>query len=254
MKTMSEMRSKAGISTKGKLNMLCSVFSKSASLLLIIMFGFSTMSFVQDEAFVSSGDTNQSVTKVKHSAPATSNTNNEVCCVVASSNPGKGIINANYISMPGKTAMYNADKETIVGFISDVKERRIWSLNRAKASKEADKTMHNNFMLSSIYPSDRMVVKADEEMSRNFAANTLQWSAFNTEAAIKADEEVAAQFLADHLFGKLAFPSVEEMEKADAGMRKLFEINNTPVISLPSADIIQKADQEVLNINNLRTK
>lgn len=241
MKTMNETGSKAGIGTKVKRESFSSFISKSAYLLLMTVFAFSSMSFMQEDSFVNSGDTNQSLSKVK--AVATTTVDNEVCCAIVASTPGKGVSNVNYISMPGKTAMYNADKEAIVGFINDVRERRIWSLNRRTVTTAADKAMHHQFKLSLIYPSGDMVLQADAETRKNFAVEMVQWVDFNNEVVAKADREVASQFFAEHVNVKITTPAVFEMRKADTVMSKAFEDRYQPSISLPSVDAYKKADE-----------
>ncbi|HTN06378.1 hypothetical protein [Agriterribacter sp.] len=242
MKRKSETDRKAGNRPKEKSQTFKNVFSKSASMLLVTIMGLSAMSFVQDDSFVNGRDTNQSAAKVKHMAAP----NNETCCVTTVASPGDGVNTAYFISTPGKKAMYKADNETIVAFISDVKERRIWNMNRVNASAKADKEMYFNFMLGAIYPSNIVAAEADKEMSSNFVDDIVHVVAFTANAAARADEEVAGNFIAANLPVTIAKPTVEQMVKADAAVIAAFENANHPVISVPSATAAQKADQEVM--------
>ncbi|HRP34171.1 MAG TPA: hypothetical protein PKV73_19875 [Agriterribacter sp.] len=246
MKRKSEMDSKAGTSPTVKNKMFKNVISKSASVLLVTMIGLSTMSFVQDDSFVSGSDTNQSAAKVQNIATIKAEPGNETCCIATVANPGDGINTAFVISTPTKKAMYKADKETIVTFISEVKERRIWSLNRAQAIAKADKDMHFNFKLSAIYPSATMAAKADKVVIGRFVDEIVHLAAHNGNTIAGADAEMAANFIAANLQVKVAKPTVELISKADAEILSSFKKATNTVISVPSAAAAQKADLEMM--------
>ena len=246
MKRKSEMDSKAGTSPTVKNQMFRNVISKSASMLLVTIMGLSAMSFVQDDSFVSGSDTNQSAAKVQNMATTKANSGNETCCVTTVVNPGDGINTAFFISTPTKKAIYTADKETIVGFISELKERRIWSMNRVQASTKADKEMDFNFRLSTLYPSAAVAAGADKAMISQFVDEIVHVTASGANAAAKADAEIAANFIAANLQVTVAKPTVELMLKADAEMASSFEKSTRAVISVPSATAAKKADEEMM--------
>ncbi len=254
MKRKSETDSKAGTNPKGKNPMFNNVFSKSASMLLIIIIGLSAMSFVQDDSFATGSDTNQNAAKAKNMAAVKAAPGDEACCVTVAANPGKVVNTAYFISTPGKKAMYKADKETIVTFIAEAKERRIWSMNKQAAATEADKEMHFNFKLSTMYPSISMAAKADSEMSGNFVDELVNIAAFGADAVARADKEVAGNFIAANLTVTVAKPTIEQIVKADAEIIAAFENANRPVISVPSAVTAQKADQEMIQNYKLQAK
>lgn len=254
MKRKSEMDSKAGTSPKEKNQTFRNVISKSAAMLLVTVMGLSAMSFVQDDSFVSGSDTNQSAAKVQNIAANKAVSGNETCCATTVVNPGDGINTAFVISTPTKKAIYKADKETIVGFIAEVKERRIWSMNRAQASAKADKEMYFNFKLNAMYPSVSMAAEADREMSSNFVDELVNITAFGANAATRADEEMAGNFIAANLHVTVAKPTVAQIVKADAEIKAGFENVNHPVISVPSAIAAQKADQEMMQNIRLQIK
>lgn len=254
MKSKSEMDSKAGTSPKEKNQTFRNVISKSAAMLLVTVMGLSAMSFVQHDSFVSGSDTNQSAAKVQNIAANKAVPGKETCCATTVVNPGDGINTAFVISTPTKKAIYKADKETIVGFMAEVKERRIWSMNRAQASAKADKEMHFNFKLSAMYPSVSMAAEADREMSSNFVDELVNITAFGANAATRADEEMAGNFIAANLHVTVAKPTVAQIVKADAEIKAGFENANHPVISVPSAIAAQKADQEMMQNIRLQIK
>lgn len=244
MKRKSEMDSKAGTSPAVKNNMFKNAISKSASLLLVATMGLSTMSFVQDDSFVSGSDTNQSAAKVQNVVVTQAEQAKETCCVAAVANPGDGISTAFVISTPTKKAIYQADRETIVTFISEVRERRILSMNKLHASTEADKEMHFNFKLSSIYPSAAEAAGADKAMIDEFADGMVHMAAYRANAAV-ADAEVATNFIANNLQVKLVKPTDEQTLKADTEMAFSFKKAVSVVISVPSAIAAQHADLEM---------
>ena len=246
MKRKSEMDSKAGTSPTVMNNTFNNVISKSASVLLVTIIGLSTMSFVQDDSFVNGSDTNQSAAKVQNIAAATAGTGDETCCAATVANPGDGINAAFVISTPTKKATYKADKETIVTFISEAKERRIWSMNRAQAIAKADKEMHFNFKLSTIYPSATMAAKADKAMVARFVDEIMHLAAYNANAVAGADAEMVANFIAANLQAKLAKPTVELISKADREIVSSFGKAASTAISVPSAAAVQKADLEMI--------
>lgn len=246
MKRKSEMDSKAGTSPTVKNKMFKNVISKSASMLLVTVMGLSAMSFVQDDSFVSGSDTNQSAAKVQNIATIKAEPGDETCCVTTVVHPGDGINTAFVISTPTKKAIYKADKETIVTFISEVKERRVWSMNRAQASTKADKEMHFNFRLSTIYPSATMAAGADKAMISRFTDEIVHLAAYSANDVAKADAEVAANFIAANLPVTVAKPTAELMLKADAEIASSFEKATRSVIGVPSATAIQKADMEMM--------
>ena len=244
MKRKSEMDSKAGTSPTVKNNMFKNAISKSASLLLVATMGLSTMSFVQDDSFVSGSDTNQSAAKVQNVVVTQAERANETCCIAAVANPGDGISTAFVISTPTKKAIYKADRETIVAFISELRERRILSMNRLHASTKADKEMHFNFKLSTIYPSAVLAAGADKAMIDQFADGIVHMAAYSANV-VAADAEVAANFIANNLQVKSVKPTAEQISKADAEMASSFEKAVSVVISVPSATAAQNADLEM---------
>ncbi|MCO5240960.1 MAG: hypothetical protein M9904_13000 [Chitinophagaceae bacterium] len=246
MKRKSEMDSKAGRNLIEKATMLSTVFSKSASKLLVLLVGFSAMSFVQSNSFVNDSDTNHSVVKAKQVEAVKTGEDNESCCVVSTVNRGINMNRAYVISTPRKKDIYTADRETIVSFINEVKDRRRWSISRREASLIADKEMHFNFLLGTIYPSVNIAAEADREMNRHFADEQVKTNAPDVFAAVNADQEMIARFLETNLYINMAKPSVEYRWKADTGMEAAFEKSIHPVIVVPSLMDRQRADQEMM--------
>lgn len=256
MKSKSETDSKAGINQKERSREFRNVFSKSASLVLVALIGLSAMSFIQHDA-VSSNDTNQNAGKGKATAGVYNTAASEqLCCVATVANPGDGAKakTALFISMPGKKARHQADRETIVGFISTVKERKIWSMERKTAAAESDKEMQLNFKLAAIYPSAKMMTEADREITGKFVDDIVRMAAFTANAAVRSDAEMSENFVAANLIVTVAKPAADSLLRADAGITTAFEGASRPVIGMPSAAIAQKADEEMMQSYSLQAK
>lgn len=254
MKSKSEMDSKAGINLKERKQGLRNKLSKSASLLLVAALGFSAMSFVQGSASVNSNDTNQHAAKVKATAVVNKSVApNEASSVTAvAGDPGDDAKATLFISTPGKKARHQADRETIVEFISAVKERRIWSLERRTAVIEADKEMQFNFRLAALYPSSKMVAEADREIAGKFVDDIVHIAAFTANATVRSDAEMAENFVAANLPFAFTKPAADSMLQADAAIIATFEATRRPVIGVPSSVIAQKADEEMMQSYGLQ--
>lgn len=249
MKTKSEMGLKAGINGRkeNKFQKMRSTISKSASMLLIIMIGMSAMSFVQDSSFVSNRDTNKHVTRskvvvVKNNAISA----NGSCCVAVVSDPGDNVKREMQISTPGIRAKYLSDRATILSFLTAVRDRKIWSLDRVTVTKVADREMQFNFLLYKLYPSAKMVAEADSKINENFINQMMGTLAFSRNLLYRADIEMSDGFIADHLSLAVIKPHDIKTVKADQEIIATFEAANRTVISVPSRAVAQKADQEMI--------
>lgn len=258
MKSKSETDSKAGINQKERSRGFRNVFGKSASLLLVALIGLSAMSFIQHDA-VNGNDTNQNAEKRKATAVAyNAEASGQVCCVATVANPGDGAKakakakTTFFISTPGKKARHQADRETIVGFISAAKERKIWSMERKAAVAEADKEMQLNFKLAAIYPSAKMMTEADRGITGKFVDDIVHIAAFTANAAVRSDTEMAENFVAANLPVTFTKPAADSMLKADAAIIATFEATRRPVIGVPSSAIAQKADEEMMQSYGLQ--
>lgn len=247
MKKKSEMGSKAGINERKENNQgLRSAISKSVSLLLIIMMGMGAMSFVQDSSFVNNGDTNKHVTKSKVVVKNNAIDADGTCCVAVVADPGDKVKSEMYITTPGNRAKYLSDRATIISFISAVRDRKIWSLDRVAVSKAADQEMQFNFLIQKLYPSAKMVAEADNKINENFISEMMSTIAFSSEQIRRADVGMSDGFLANNLSVAVIKPNDVKTVKADQEMKSAFENRSKPVISLPSAVSAYKADQEML--------
>ncbi len=250
MKSKSEMGSKAGINLTERNPGFRNIFSKSASLLLVAVLGLSAMSFIQDDALVNDKDTNQHAAKMKEAVvvhkPA------EVS--EQATDPGDDAKASFFISTPGKKARHQSDRETIVGFISEVKQRKIWSMERKDIATEADKEMQLNFKLASIYPSAKMMAEADREITGKFVDDIVHVAAFTANAAVRSDAEMCKNFVAANLVVTVTKPSADSLLKADAGIIAAFAGINRPVIGMPPAVVAQKADEQMMQNYELQTK
>lgn len=245
MKRKSEMDSKAGTGPIIANPTFKNIFSKSASLLLILFIGMSAMSFIQNDHVANGKDTNQSALKKKYVETIKSVKDNETCCIVGIINKGVAKSNAALISIPGKRDMYNADKATIVSFINESKSRKKWSLNKKHTLITADQEMYFNFLLSNIYPSMILAEKTDWAMGSHFLDDVVNITFLNTSAVI-ADEENATNFIAGYSY-IIPLKSANELRmRADAEMRSVFEQTKQPMISMPSVADIQEADKGMI--------
>ena len=256
MKSKSEMGSKAGINLTERNRGGRNIFSKSASLLLVALLGLSAMSFIQDEA-ANGNDTSQNAEKEKATA-VVNNTeaSSQFCCVATVANPGEGAKakTTSFISTPGKKARHQADRETIVGFISEVKERKIWSMERKDAAIEADKEMQLNFKLAAIYPSAKMMAEADRKIAGKFVDDIVHVAAFTENIAVGSDAEMAENFVAANLVVTVTKPAADSLLSADAGIITAFEGASRPVIGMPSATVAQKSDEQMMQNYELQAK
>lgn len=243
MKKKSEMGSKAGIRKENN-RLFRGVISKFASLLLMIVMGFGGMSFVQENSLVNGRDTNHNVTKSK--AVIAGDGAVKAARTGVAADPGDDVKTAQFITTPGNKAKYMADRATIVSFISGVRERRIWSLDRAAVAKKADQEMHFNFLLNRLYPSGKMMVEADFNITESFAGDMMQSRIFSPDALYRADIEMTSGFTATWFSVSVIKPKESAVLRADREMEAAFEAANYPVISVPSAVAAQKADREMM--------
>ena len=248
MKQMNKVDSKAGtLKNENSTNMLQNVISKSASMLLIAMAGFGTMSFTQDDTSVNSIDTNLSVKKEKNVESNASAYAYNACCGVSVGKPGDDTKNALYISLPKASTVIKADKETARNFMAEAKSRSIWSIDVVDAAVKADKEMNFNFQLSNIFPASEISMKADEQMINHFTDEiVLKSFTFNGNNALAADKVMSDNFIAEHFYIKNVRPSTEMIAQADASMIKSFEKANLPSISIPSNVAAHSADVEMI--------
>jgi len=247
MTRKSKMDAKAGNNPQENHPLFKTVISKTASMLLVAIMGLSTMSFVQDDSFVTGSDTNQSTINKRDIEIAREETVALNCCATNTANPGDEVKNVFYISTPGKKAIYKADKETIVTFIKEAKSRRVWSMDIKEARKKADAEMNFNFQLSKMYPSVVTATVADEQMTDSFLREAVLQSADVTKKySLQADQEIADHFVTNNLSATMTKPSVQLLADADAAIKAAFDKANEPYISLPSQIAVQAADQEMM--------
>ena len=240
MKQLNKVASEAG--NPRKTNRI----SKSASILLIAMAGFGTMSFTQDDTSVNSIDTNLNVKKEK-SVESTSTTYiYDACCGVQVGKPGDDTKNAFYISLPKAQSFVKADRETAQKFMAEAKARRTWSIDIAEVSVKADKEMSFNFKVSNMYPGTIAAANADQQMINHFTNDeVLKSLTFDGNGAQVADMEMVNLFVVENLSIKNIRPSIELIAKADAEVTRSFEKANLS-ISLPSNIAAHKADVEMI--------
>ncbi|MFT3704859.1 MAG: hypothetical protein QM802_21010 [Agriterribacter sp.] len=247
MKQKNKVDSKAGTLKNENSTKMLHVISKSASMLLIAMAGFGTMSFTQDDTSVNSIDTNLSVKKDTNVGSTSSTYAYNACCGVSVGKPGDDTKNALYISLPKASTVTKADKETASNFMAEAKSRSIWSMDVVDAAVKADKEMNFNFQLSNIFPASEISIKADEQMINHFTDEiVLKSLAFNGNNAQEADKVMSDNFIAEHFYIKNVRPSTDMTAKADASMIKSFEKANLPSVSVPSQVAAHGADVEMI--------
>lgn len=248
MKRKSEVDSKAGTAQKENSTMvLKSLISKSASMLLIAMAGYGMMSFTQDDTSVNSIDTNVSAKKEKSIESAKFLAADENCCAAIITKPGDEIKKTSTISMPGAKAILNADRENAVKFITEVKNRSLYSMDIADAKEKADREMSFNFQVSGMFPSVEVAHMADLQMINHFTDEiVLKSTVFAGKYVNDADAEMSANFITENLALQLVKPSEKLIVQADAEISNAFEKVNFPSISLPSQHTAVVADMEMI--------
>lgn len=249
MKQLNKVASEAGIQRK------TNRISKSASILLIAMAGFGTMSFTQDDTSVNSIDTNLSAKKERSIELATNTYAYDACCGVQVGKPGDDTKNAFYISLPKAQSFVKADRETAAKFMAEAKGRKTWSMDVAEVSVKADKEMNFNFKVSGMYPGAVVAANADQQMINHFTGDVvLESLSLNGKSAQVADMEIADQFIAENLSIKNIKPSVEMIAKADGEVTYAFEKANLPSISLPSKIAVHNSDVEMIQNYQVEVK
>jgi len=237
MKQKNEVASKAGtLKTENSIKLLRNVISKSASMLLIAMAGFATMSFTQDDTAVNSVDTNLSVKKEKAGA------------VISADNamPGDDTRNA-FISLPDRRTIAKADAENIATFIAVVEIKRLWSMDIVSAKAKADDEIKFSFELRRIYPSAELAQQADVNMIETFTDDiVLKNLNFSAAGITASDIEIADNFVTAQLSMKDMFSSEALIAKADAELIGAFNSAYLAVISLPSKVAADNADADMM--------
>ncbi|MBN8857687.1 MAG: hypothetical protein J0H29_04815 [Sphingobacteriales bacterium] len=237
MKQKNEVASKAGtLKTENSIKLLRNVISKSASMLLIAMAGFGTMSFTQDDTAVNSVDTNLSVKK--ENADAVISADNAM--------PGDETRNA-FISLPDRGTIAKADAENIATFIAVAEMKRLWSMDIVAAKAKADDEIKFSFELRNVYPLAKAAHQADANMIEIFTDDIVLKNVNFSAAGITAsDIEVADNFVTAQLSMKSMFSSVALIAKADAELKGAFNSANLAVISLPSKMAADNADTDMM--------
>ena len=237
MKQKNEVASKAGtLKTENSIKLLRNAISKSASMLLIAMAGFGTMSFTQDDTAISSIDTNLSVKK-EHSTAAIS---------AGNTMPGDEIKNAYYISLPSRKTAARADAENIATFITSSEMKRLWSMDIVSAKAKADDEIKFGFELRKIYPSAELAQHADINMIEIFTDDiVLKNMNFSAAGITASDIEIADNFVTAQLSMKDMFSSEALIAKADAELKGAFNSTYLAVISLPSKAAADNADADM---------
>lgn len=236
MKQMSEMGSKAGILQKAKL-----MISKSASMLLIAVAGFSMMSFTQDDVIAYTSDTN--LNQVNHKV--TVNIAEECCASTAVVKPGDEFSKIEMISHKAVRKILTADVENSKVFVAEAKERMLWSLSLSDAFRKADKEAAFNFQLSKLVPDVHAIAVADEDMHNQFEAYLRSQVNFNSAfLAGNADAAAINNFVAENFTVNMT-ADAKKVLAADAEMISAFEKANLPSISLPYQLMAAQADAEM---------
>jgi hypothetical protein len=237
MKQKNEVASKAGtLKTENSIKMLRNVISKSASMLLIAIAGFGTMSFTQDDTVVNSVDTNLSVKKENASAVITAD----------NAMPGDETRNA-FISLPDSKIIARADAENIATFIAVAEMKRLWSMDIVAAKAKADDEIKFSFELRKVYPSAETAQHADVNMIEIFTDDIVLKNVNLSAAGITAsDIEIADNFVTAQLSMKDMFSSEALMAKADAELMGAFNNAYLAVISLPSKMVADNTDADMV--------
>lgn len=245
MKTKSKMELRTGKNHKGMNRISTDLIGRFISRLLVLTVGLFMMSFIQEESIVIGNDTNKNVVKI-----SSVDGNSYIATVV---DPGKGSSSSSYaISTPGNKAKYEADREAIVGFIVDARDRRIWSLNRQMAAEKADYEMHLNFLTHNMYPAFESGIQTDREMHNRFIYANVFIPAPDAHRIYEADKEMANGFIKHNLRVSINKPSKDLFDKADAEMISSFKKDMQPVISLPTDKMVSNADLEMWQHFNLQ--
>lgn len=236
MTQKSEMGSKAGISKKAK-----SIISKSASMLLIAMAGFSMMSFTQDDVVVNNNDTNLNL--AKQTAVAV-NITEDCCSAQVFAKPGDEIKKIQVLSQSAAKSVLKADVENSKVFVAEAKERMLWSMSLSDARKKADSEVAFNFQLSRLYPEASVKLAADAEMINQFETKSIADATVKaTNYIAQADAAIFNSFMTEHFSIKVANAAAQ----ADKEMVRAFEKANLPFISTPTLAAATQADAEVIN-------
>jgi hypothetical protein len=244
MKQQNEVNTKAGTLKRriGIINMYDRI-SKIASMLLIVLAGFGTMSFTQDDDAVNNIDTNLSVKKETVIATTSAIA---ACCGETAAKPGDDIKTAFYISLPNTKAFVKADREAINRFYIELKARQCWSMDIAQAVKQADAEMYFNFKVSNINLLAAAGFDADAEMINNFIKTIILQSVNFSQYAQYADNEMIDNFITAHFSIKNIQPFELFIAEADAAIINAFEKANLPFINLPSKIAAHNADLEMI--------
>jgi len=253
MKQTNEVASQAGtLKTENNIQLLWNAISKSASMLLIAIAGFGTMSFTQDDTAVSSVDTNLSIKKEK--AGAVISTENVM--------PGDETRNA-FISLPDSRTIAKADAENISTFAATAEMKRLWSMDVVSVKAKADDEIKLSFELRKVYPSAEVAQHADVNMIEIFTDDIVMKNVNIGAAGITAsDIEIADNFITAQLSMKGMFSSEALTAKADAELAGAFNSTYFAVISLPSkvaadnadADMLQKYQSQIKFTETVATK
>lgn len=246
MKQQKEVNSKAGtLKRKTTMKNVFGEISKVASMLLVAIAGFGMMSFTQDDASVSSIDTNLNLKKETRAVATAFVTNSDACCGTAVAKPGDDIKKAVYISMPAAHRVVKADKEAAKSFEAEIFSRRLWSMDIVDATQKADAEMNFNFKMSNVTPAFEAGATADAEMSSNFTDEILKTANFAALQVNAADAEMIDNFIAEHLSIKSFTPSAALIAGADTEISRAFEKANLH-ITLPSHIALSNADLEMI--------
>lgn len=246
MKQQKEVNSKAGtLKRKTSMINLYGKISKAASMLLIAVAGFGTMSFTQDDTSVNGLDTNLNIKKETVGTTAVI-ADKDACCGVAVAKPGDEIKSAFYISLPNAKAFVKADREAVNRFYSEINARKLWSMDIADATNKADAEMNFNFKVNGMNLSPVAGFYADAAMVNSFTEDVVLKSLTITASAQTADNEMIDIFIAEHFSIKNINPAALLVAKADAEMVNAFEKANLPFISVPSQIAANNADLEMI--------
>lgn len=247
MKTKRKMVLRTGKNHMGLTGISTDLIGRFMSRLLVLTVGLFMMSFIRGESIVIGNDTNKNVVKI-----SSVDGNRYISAVV---DPGKGASSSSYaISTPGNKAKYEADREAIVRFLVDARDRRIWSLNRQVAAERADYEMYLNFVTRNMYPAVETAIQTDREMHDSFIHANVFIPAPDAYSIYEADKDMTEGFIRHNLQVTINKPSQDLFDKADAEAFSSFEKDMQPVISLPTDKMVTNADIEMWQHFNLQIK
>ena len=220
--------------------------SKFAAVILLTGSSFAAMSFNQED-FADANDTGIRAGYGMEARSATEantalNTTKE-----SSSVRNKGI----YLSLPDQKSRMRADYETFRQFVLSANAsiiKQAWKAPSANAIAQADVEMQQNFLYDnlsiSILPASDEKLLADEEVNNHFADYAASHLVNPSGKYIsQADDAMTENFELENF--SITKPAARLIAKADIEVTNNFEAENNPKISMPSSELVKKADLEM---------